>query len=346
MSYDNSIAVSRLHRGFSIPNGQQYFATPTPLGLDGYPYNRQNPISSFGFSIKPYPFQHPYGEVTDEHIDYSSSPYQIMGSDQLGISHYAGNSSASTRNWPHAIPVTPLPKSNAIYLDQDGLINHPQYNPNTFPFRTTSSPESKSLSLNSIATALPTTSTGPDRVLPYPTTGRQIQGPPLLRSSESHGNLHSQPSRSMDGLPSYNCSINTGMMNGSIKSIGDTAVAENASLDSSYHTIPSSSESSHHTSDSYAAQERLYPVSNSSTEDLRYVPSQTSNRRHSGPYSEINGTLSPPSTSVLSNGHEYVPLTSRGYYPTPPMAIPQIEMQSQSQSHQSRNQSVPSIPAA
>lgn len=347
--YDNSSAVTRPHRGVNIPSGQQYFAAPTPLGLDGYPYHRQNPVSSFGYPIKPYPFQHPYGEVTDEHIDYSSSPYQLMGSEQLGISPYACGSSSSSRNWSHAISVTPLPKDNTIYLEQDGLLNHPQYNPGTFPFRSASSPESKSLSLNSIATALPTTSADPDRVLPYPATGRQIHGPPLLRSSESHGSLHShsQANRSMDGLPSYNCLMNTGMMGGSVKSLSDTTVAENASLAASYHTLPSTSESSQQTSDSYSTQERLYPVTNNSTEDLRYVTSQTTtNRRQSGPYSEINGTLSSPSTSVLSSGHEYVPLSRRAYYPTPPMAVPQMEIQSQSQSHQSHNQSVPTIPAA
>ena len=318
--------------------------------MECYPYHRHSPVSSFGYHIKPYSFQQPYGEITHQHIDYSASPYQIVGSEQLEISPYGGSSSVSARSWTHAMPITPISKSNAIYLDQDGTINHSQYHPSNFPFRSASSPESKSISLSSIATALPTTSTGPDRVLPYPSTGRQTQGLPLLRSSESHSSLHShsQTPLSIDSLPVCSGLMSTGVMSGNVKSRSDTVVAENLQLGTSYHSLPSNSESSQQARDSYSSQERLYPMSNNSTEELRYVtsPITMNNRKQSGTYSELNGSLSSPSSSVLTSGHEYLPLANRGYYPTPPMVTPQIEMQSHSQSNQTRHHSLPSISAA
>ncbi|KAH8601693.1 hypothetical protein B0O99DRAFT_680817 [Bisporella sp. PMI_857] len=308
-SFEAPATVVRPFR-LSVPNGTQYLST---LSLDGFPC-RQNSVPSIPYPIKYYNLPSLYSEVADGNVDYSlhTPPYPLLGPDQVGVSAYGGSSSGSGR-WVH-----PIFSETLLQPGCQGT---------GYSIRPTIGPESKNLSLNGMASSLPVA--GPDRVLPYPATGRQSQAP-LVRPIDGHANIHvSQPSRSLDGLQTYNGVVSHGPMN-ILNALNDNSIADNSPMTTSYHALSGNSEThlnyaspagtSHQGNEMYTASEvsRLYSGSQSSCEDLRR---RTASRKQSHP--DIAGTISSPSPTGT---HGYQPLRNNGYYPVSPMIHPQLEI--------------------
>ena len=307
-----------------VPNGpQQYCPSPVPLGPDGVVY-RNHSLAAYQLPFKQYYSLSPYGEFADENFEYNlhGASYQMMPENVVLSSSYVNSNSG--RGWT---PTPQLPsKNNTLFLEQDATYNHGTYSTNNcLPARSMITSDPKSMSLNSMAIALPAPI--PDRVLPNPSTGRQTQAP-FLRSGESHSILpSSQPVRNLDAFSYNNGMMPTGIMNA--KSLSSSSVVENNALTQSYLPLGTSvSESlqssqisqyissSQQQADIYtpSSGNGLYRQRNRSSSSLNdYIPSSRQPPQPSV-HSQPNDHSSPPPTPT----HQYVPYISPSY-PQPPM---------------------------
>ena len=341
--YDSTAAVSRIHCRMSPygPQHQPYSPHVTPLGSDGYPY-RNNSLSAYQMPLKYYNIAS-YGDFADESVDYGmhASTYPIMNHDPINIPYSAGN----MRSWTQGPQDQ---KNNSLFVEQESSYNHGQlpFHSNTFPIRTTISPESKSLSLSGISTSLPAPINGTDRVLPFPNSNCPAPiGPSYLRSTESLLPIsQSQIQYTSNGM------MNAGMMN-TVKALNTSTASENVSNSSTYlplssspDSVPSSqmsfgnrsvsSSSQHH--DGYTAsheisQHSLFHHNNSSNDMSSYGPSSSSSHRPS--ISSQNNDEDSQShvgngSAPLVNGYHYQPppVSTQTPYQAPPMISDAREM--------------------
>jgi hypothetical protein len=267
-----------------------------------------------------------FGEFADENVDYGlhGASYPLMNPDSVGIPSTYTESNAG-RGWT---PTPQLPKNNnTLFLEQDSTYSHGQYPANSFHIRPLINCESKNMSLNGMASALPAPIT--DRVLPYPSAGRQSQGS-FLRSNENQSVLQSSQSlRNLDGIQSYNNGLmSAGMMN-AVKSLNNSSIPENASMSAPYLSLTNSNSESVPSSQmgcssqySGADHQRTEIYSNTNSNGL-YRQQNDSSSSVSNGYSPSSRKPSQASdrsspATTLSNGHTYVPYISQSY-PQPPM---------------------------
>ncbi|KAG9241200.1 hypothetical protein BJ878DRAFT_521900 [Calycina marina] len=319
------------NRGVSISASQQYYTgTPTPLDLSGYPVHRQ-PTTSVAYAYpvsRYYNYQNSFSDSSDGNLDanFSNTPgYQLMGTENLGVTPYAGNSSGSGRNWTYANQFQ-APSQSQVY-EQDLITHQPTYTANNYHHRPTGSPEAKALSMNSMATALPTTGASQDRILPTPAAVGRHRETASLRSNENHG-LHT--TRSMDGLPVYGTLMNSNLLGGA-KSMNESHIVDNTSISQSYHQLPNANTvvSSQHSEPYGIPKNGLF---SGSAEDLHYIASPTSRRESQQYHSSM------PSGSSTMSVYQYAPIDPRGEsYPVPGMPPHQHHMKTADTSQQVRH---------
>lgn len=332
--YDSAAAVSRVHCRTSPygPQHQPYTPHVTTLGPEGFPPYRHNSISAYQ-PIKYYGISS-YGDFAEDNVEYGmhASNYSIMNQEPPISTPYT--SIGSARTWGHP----QLQKSNSLFVEQDTSYTQlPSYS-NPFPYRPNISPDSKSLSLHSMASALPPSTNGTDRVLPAPASYRtaQVAGP-YLRPIENNITISQQP---MHSTCSNNGLMSTHMIN-AVKALSASSASESSSISSTYLPLSSSPESvpssqmsfgTHSVSstqqnhDGYtpshdAPQQSLFQHANNSTGDVGSYSTSCSNRRS---ISSNNGEDSQPLSNngngigSLMNGYCYIPPVST-QYPHPPI---------------------------
>lgn len=228
---------------------------------------------------------------------------------------------------------TPTPQisknSSSLFLDQDQTYTNGQYATTTYPIRTMSNSDSKNMSLTSMANALPPAIT--DRLLPYPSTGRQLTQATYLRTNDGQGALQNTV-RNMEPIHSYNHGLmSTSMMN-TVKAINANSISENASMSSSYLPLSSSGTSNSVGSSQLSCASQYMNTTNQQSGDV-YGSSTSSNslyRQQNDSSSSLSNGYSPSSrkpsqtsdnassATTLSNGQTYIPYVSQSY-PQPPM---------------------------
>lgn len=303
------------------PTGPQlYTPPPIPLGLDGYPY--RSSMSAYQFPMKTVFAMPSIHDYVDENVDFAlhGGQYSLMAQESVGISPQY-NSNSVARAWAAS---QQLPKNpSTLFLEQD--YGQSQYSPVSYPTRSMSNSDSKNMSLSSMASALPPamTTSLTDRVLPYPSTGRQPQGA-FLRSNDGH-NLVQGSVRNADSVHSFNHGLMSTSMINAVKTLTHNPVSENASMSASYLPLSSSnSESSgssqlqyisasQQSADLYATNTNggLYRHQNDSSSSLSNGYSPSSRKP-----SQTSDNSSPATT--LSNGQQYHPYISE-FNPQPPM---------------------------
>jgi len=332
--YDSAPAVPRTSCRMIQYGTQTYAPQPIALGPDGFPYRHSS--LSYPYQGKGYYGMPSYSEFADENIDYGlqSASYQLLTQEHVNMAS-AYSSSGSGRGWT---PAPQLPKTTPLFLEQEPAYSHGQmpYSSNGYALRPTISPESKAMSLNSMAGSLPVPPpiNGTDRVLPFPAHRSSY-----VRSSE--GMIPTpQSGRNLECIQPYNGLIGNNIMSNS-KGINTNSVSENGNISSSYISLPQSSpeaipathinygtpnlSSSQQQNEMYnpGGHDRLYNSnSNSSSEDLRsgsYGIVSPGSKRPSQS-SQTDGTMSSPSPGTLANGHSYVPYHQQSY-PAPPMEL-------------------------
>lgn len=321
--------------------GPQY-VLHSPLPVESsYPSFRSNSLSAYPLPSRTYYPIPQFNEYADgETIEYDVHPsYQAYGSDNLAMpANFAP--SGAPRGWNSA----PQVARNSLFLEQSETpYNHGQtaFHGNSFPLRTHGNSESRSLSLNGIATNLPAPLTT-DRMLPIPATHRQMTVvAPYHRSSE--GVLPA--SQTQNGWSNYqgDYSRNT------LKSQNMQSISENGSIASSYLPMASSSPESiassqitfnsqqmsmgqqqqHQQGDMFTPPGTDSMYATESSDSSYGHSSSTGSKRgsHSSQASHADpsplSSLPPIATDALTNGQRYVPYQSNNY-PTPFPAAPPL----------------------
>ena len=317
------------------PQSQSYNPHGSPLNSDTSLSHRHSSFSAYQ------PFKYygtsSYGEFTDENVEYGmpTSNYPIINQGSTTIP-YA--SVGSARGWAHA----QLPKSNALFVEQDSSYGHcplPSYS-TPLTYRPSVNSELKSSSLHSMSNALSPAVIGTDRVLPAPATGpcRVAQGTSSYHRATDNSLPMSQATMYSDSSP-----MGISMVNAVKALSGGSASDSMASstyipLSSSHiESVPSSqiSYGSHclpyvqHNDGSYTeshdGHHSLYQSSNNTSgETSNYSISQTSSSisSHRPSISSQSGddgrSQANNASGSLVNGYQYTPpAADHGSYPTP-----------------------------
>ena len=334
-NYDSSTtAVSRVHCRMSPygPSHPSYNPHVAPLGPDAYSSYRHTPLSAYQ-PIKYYGISS-YNDFADENVDYGlpASNYSIINQESIGIPY---TSIGSTRAWaqPQA------PKTGSLFVEDSSYNHLPSYS--NLPYRPNMNPESKSLSLHSMANALSPSVSGTDRVLPAPAPVHyrtpQVAGS-YLRSAENtlpvsqtamfnNGLMSTQMVNAVKALSAS--SSNESMASSTYLPLSSSPPESVPSSHMSYGTHSVSSAQNHDSySHSQASQQPVYSHTNHSSSDVNnYAISQPSNSPHRLSISSLNGdesqTPSNNRTGSLVNGYIYNPPTSDlASYPVPQPIIP------------------------
>lgn len=285
--------------------GPQYYQPPMSLGPDSCSY-RQPPLAPYQCPIRAYYDVPSYGDFADENVDHGlhNTSYPLLGTENLGIPSYA--SSGTGRLWTTAPQL--VKSEHTLFLEQEPSYNHDLYHTNNFPMRSMVSSETNNMSLNSIANALPAPI--PDRILPYPSAGRQSQGS-FLRSGEGHSMvLNNQAIRNADGIHSYHDGLMSPEMASAVKTLNSNFMSDNSPLPPSYPPLTNSGQQQTETY-TMGNGNGLYRQQNDSSSSVSNDYSPSSRKA-----SEASDHSSPATT--LSNGHTYIPYISNSY-PRPPM---------------------------
>jgi hypothetical protein len=305
-----------------VPAGPQYYAPPpVPLGPDGYPYRPS--LSAYQYPLKAMFAMPSFHDFADENADYGlhGASYSLLSQDSVGV---AANYTAANNGRGGWTTNAQLPKNNnTLFLEQDQPYNQGQYPTTNYPIRSMSNSESKNMSLSSMASALPLTN---DRLLPYPSSGRQPQGS-YLRSNDGHNVLQGS-FRNMDGVHSYNQGLVSASLMNTVKTLNHNSVSENSPMSAPY--IPLSTNNPEPVGSSQMGCGSQY-ISSTQPADL-YAPTSSNGlyRQQNDSSSSLSNGYSPSSrkpsqtsdnsspATTLSNGHPYVPYVSQSY-PQPPM---------------------------